>query len=233
MLSYMMTAPTSRGRPTGDCRLAGAGISPQPVKSKPPFWFDFDRGRDAVAQTEAARAARKVKITDDLLREVADIYRATVFDKPTETVAEHFDKQHRTAALYIKRARERGFLGPAIKGKAGEQCEAASSNVATATQSSSSLTVTLSPASGARSGTAATEPNEMPSERSARFSLRCMHGSYVEPTKQTITEFATEWLAAIEPTIRPSTHYSYAGTCGCMSCRRSGRCSYVALTRGC
>jgi hypothetical protein len=46
--------------------------------------------------------------------------RANVSDKPTEAVAEHFDKGH-TAALYIKRARERGFLGPAIKGKAGEQ----------------------------------------------------------------------------------------------------------------
>jgi hypothetical protein len=85
------------------------------------LWYDFDRGRDAVAQTQAARAGRKVKITDALLREVADIYRANVSDKPTEAVAEHFDKAHRRAALYIKRARKRGFLGPAIRGKAGEQ----------------------------------------------------------------------------------------------------------------
>lgn len=35
-------------------------------------------------------------------------------------------------------------------------------------------------------------------------------GAYVEPTKQTLTEFVTDWLAAIEPTIRPSTHHSYA-----------------------
>lgn len=35
-------------------------------------------------------------------------------------------------------------------------------------------------------------------------------GAYVEPTKQTLTEFATDWLTAIEPTIRPSTHHSYA-----------------------
>src|SRR5829696_3111657 len=84
-------------------------------------WFDFDRGRDAVAQTQAARGARKVKITDALLREVADIYRANVSGKPTQAVAGHFDRGHRSAALYIKRARERGFLGRAIKGKAGEQ----------------------------------------------------------------------------------------------------------------
>jgi integrase len=35
-------------------------------------------------------------------------------------------------------------------------------------------------------------------------------GTYVEPTKQTVREYLKDWLAAIEPTIRPSTHYSYA-----------------------
>jgi hypothetical protein len=84
-------------------------------------WFDFGRAREAVSETRTARAARKVKITDGFLREVAEVYRANLADRPTEAVAEHFDKQHRTAALYVKRARERGFLGAAIKGKAGER----------------------------------------------------------------------------------------------------------------
>jgi hypothetical protein len=35
-------------------------------------------------------------------------------------------------------------------------------------------------------------------------------GNYLEPTKQTLAEFATDWLAAIEPTLRPATHYSYS-----------------------
>jgi hypothetical protein len=35
-------------------------------------------------------------------------------------------------------------------------------------------------------------------------------GTYVARTKQTVDVFAVEWLAAIEPTIRPATHYSYA-----------------------
>jgi integrase len=35
-------------------------------------------------------------------------------------------------------------------------------------------------------------------------------GSYLEPTKQTLSDYAREWLKAIEPTIRPSTHYSYS-----------------------
>jgi integrase len=34
-------------------------------------------------------------------------------------------------------------------------------------------------------------------------------GTYLEPTKQTLSEFTREWLAAIKPTVRPSTHYSY------------------------
>jgi hypothetical protein len=76
--------------------------------------------RLAVQETRKARVARKIKITDSMLREVAEIYRANVKDRPTEAVAEHFGKQHRTATLYIKRARDRGFLGAAVKGKAGE-----------------------------------------------------------------------------------------------------------------
>jgi integrase len=35
-------------------------------------------------------------------------------------------------------------------------------------------------------------------------------GTYLEPTKQTLSDFTREWLAAIKPTIRPSTHYSYS-----------------------
>ena len=35
-------------------------------------------------------------------------------------------------------------------------------------------------------------------------------GTYLEPSKQTLSEFAREWLVAIKPTIRPSTHHSYS-----------------------
>ena len=35
-------------------------------------------------------------------------------------------------------------------------------------------------------------------------------GAYVPKTKQKLGEFATEWLAAIEPTVRPATHYNYS-----------------------
>lgn len=84
--------------------------------------FDLSRGNDrTVRLVRAARTARKVTVTESMLREVAAVYRANVGDKPTQAVAEHFDKAHRTAALYVKQAREAGFLGKATKGKAGEQ----------------------------------------------------------------------------------------------------------------
>jgi integrase len=35
-------------------------------------------------------------------------------------------------------------------------------------------------------------------------------GTYVRRSRQTVAEFSTEWLAAIEPTVRPATHYSYS-----------------------
>ncbi len=35
-------------------------------------------------------------------------------------------------------------------------------------------------------------------------------GTYVERTRQTLNEFVDDWLTAIEPTVRPATHYSYA-----------------------
>ena len=52
-------------------------MSQRRMGSDAPTWFSFAEGsREAIGQMRAARAARKVKITDDLLREVADVYRA-------------------------------------------------------------------------------------------------------------------------------------------------------------
>jgi integrase len=35
------------------------------------------------------------------------------------------------------------------------------------------------------------------------------HGTYIPKTRQAVNEFVAEWLRAIEPTVRPATHYSY------------------------
>ena len=84
-------------------------------------WPSGAAQRQAVREVREVRAGRKVKVTDELLREVAEVYRANVENYPTQAVANHFDRQPRTARLYVQRARDAGFLGPAIQGKAGEQ----------------------------------------------------------------------------------------------------------------
>lgn len=35
-------------------------------------------------------------------------------------------------------------------------------------------------------------------------------GAYVPRSRQSLADYVTDWLAAIEPTVRPATHYSYA-----------------------
>jgi hypothetical protein len=76
---------------------------------------------DAKAALAAIARSRRNKITDQFLRRVAEVYRAHVEDAPTAAVAEQFNVSHRTAGDYLRQARERGHLGAAIKGKAGEQ----------------------------------------------------------------------------------------------------------------
>lgn len=57
-------------------------------------------------------AGRRNRITDDLLREVADIYNNAneIGAAPTRAVAEHFQKSHSTAAKWVGSARRKGFL---------------------------------------------------------------------------------------------------------------------------
>jgi len=93
---------------------------------------DWVTGSTGKQSDEAIRHLRKKaknrRVTDELLRAVAEVYRANVDRNPTQAVREHFDKAPSTAALYVQLARKRTdpatgarFLGAAIKGKAGEQ----------------------------------------------------------------------------------------------------------------
>lgn len=83
-----------------------------------------NRGADAAEAlqtiTRARRDSRR-RIDDDLLRTTAEVYRAHADANPTKAVAEHFKVKHRTAGDYVRAARDKRFLGEAIKGKAGEK----------------------------------------------------------------------------------------------------------------
>lgn len=74
--------------------------------------------RRVMRESQAARASRRVTITDALLREVAEVYTANIKHEPTSAVAQHFGRKHRTAALYVQRARKAGHLPPTTQGKA-------------------------------------------------------------------------------------------------------------------
>jgi hypothetical protein len=59
----------------------------------------------------------KRTITSELLRQVADVYRANIDHAPTEAVARTFGVRSRMASGYVQRAREYGFLPPTKQGK--------------------------------------------------------------------------------------------------------------------
>lgn len=62
----------------------------------------------AAAAREARRLSRR-RITDDVLRKVAEVYQANP-GAPTKAVAEAFRIERRTARLYVERARKAALL---------------------------------------------------------------------------------------------------------------------------
>ncbi len=71
------------------------------------------------ALTQARRGAAPRKVTDDLLAQVADVYRRNLADRPTQAVEKAFGVGRRQAAVYVSRARQAGFLGQTTRGKKG------------------------------------------------------------------------------------------------------------------
>lgn len=63
-------------------------------------------------------------ISDEYLRMVAEMYRTAVEVKPTAPIqwmTVQLDRSEATVRRHVQRARDKGFLGGAIPGKAGEQ----------------------------------------------------------------------------------------------------------------
>jgi hypothetical protein len=78
-------------------------------------WGGLDEMRQRVqATTAAAKQARRGvrrRVTPELLRRVAEVYRANP-DAPTKAVAEVFGVAHRTGTLYVRQARDADLLPP-------------------------------------------------------------------------------------------------------------------------
>lgn len=57
-------------------------------------------------------------------------------------------------------------------------------------------------------------------------------GTYVPKSRQALSEYVEEWLTAIEPTVRPSTHYSYARNLRLHVLPRLGTAPLVSVDAG-
>lgn len=89
--------------------LEGGGVVAEHAHGK----ADLALTRDVVGAARKRNTRRR--ISDDELAEVAEIYRANP-DAPTQAVARRYTIAHRTASLYVKRAREAGLLGRGTDG---------------------------------------------------------------------------------------------------------------------
>lgn len=79
-----------------------------------PDWADGAATRTSVRD---ARPTVRRKITDALLRDVADIYRNHIAGKPVVAVQLAYGVPHRTASRYAQLARAAGYLPPTTRGK--------------------------------------------------------------------------------------------------------------------
>lgn len=73
-------------------------------------WVQDFSGRTMLPSIRKARARARGGYTDELMREVAQIYEAHVGGHPTKAVREAFGIGQSTAQLYVKKARERGYI---------------------------------------------------------------------------------------------------------------------------
>lgn len=82
--------------------------------------------RVAVAgDADRMKPARRTRITDDLLRDVAAIYNGHKGRQPRQAVIDHYaDKSERQVDNYIAKARERGFIEDTRPGMATNRKDA-------------------------------------------------------------------------------------------------------------
>jgi hypothetical protein len=87
-----------------------------------PLTLEDVRAGITLPAVRAARRRARRTVTPTILSEVADVYRMHAGRSPTAAVQEHFGLgSERTARLWVKRSRDEGYLGKALRGKGGEQ----------------------------------------------------------------------------------------------------------------
>jgi hypothetical protein len=123
MLQYLAQFVEEGGLPDGDPtgRPGEYGFPSDPYRTPPKGaeeWLDRLQAQAADAYAEArdlpSGKRKRVRITDDHLREVAQVYRVAenLGRPPTREVANHFKTPHSTAAKWVATARRKAFLPP-------------------------------------------------------------------------------------------------------------------------
>lgn len=81
----------------------------------------------APSAPEPSTPRRRRRLTDELLREVAEVYRAAhkAGLPPTAAVSEHFEVLHTTAARWVTFARKAGIMGASLGPIPGERLQKA------------------------------------------------------------------------------------------------------------
>jgi hypothetical protein len=100
-----------------DERSAGSPYEFRPKEAL--AWLDKLQERAAeayaVARDRPSPRKKRTRITDEFLREVANVYRRAENSEmpPTREVANHYKAPHSTAGKWVASARKKGFLPPA------------------------------------------------------------------------------------------------------------------------
>lgn len=85
------------------------------IRSGPTTTYTLSGGQRVIIDRESVANGP----TDGALREVANLYRVAhgVGDPPTQTISKAFGLPSSTAARWIGKARDKGYLGPAMRGR--------------------------------------------------------------------------------------------------------------------
>ena len=115
-------ARTVRGVPVQECINTAIGAAAVREEHRPGVKvITFGGGSRDVTEQHTLAAQVAPRMTDEHLREVADIY-SRALEKPTRAVHDHFAPvSYSTAARWVSHARQRGFLPPTGRGSAARK----------------------------------------------------------------------------------------------------------------
>ncbi len=161
-------------------------------------------------EVRGARRTSRRKVTDELLEKVAQIYRSNINTPHTGSCS-----TFRKGASYRRPVREPSAGGRLPR--AGASWEGGGGPVrGSIVKRGASYSVVIDldrdPSTGRRRQKwhSGYHTKREAAAALAELVSSVNRGSHVPKTRQTLAQYIQEWLTAIAPTVKPSTHYSYS-----------------------